>query len=169
MLTRHLRYFTARTVHILNLAMPGLKTHAHLQPPISIANTTNWRRPTYLLKNTNDACRIYLPSVKHQSLLQRHSEFEMTPSVSMNFISLVTSCLRLREKGAKHSLSHALYRGISYGCQRAHGMLKFTYVRRIATAMGCMIREVELKQHPWHKYKKPSYDMTSFFHRPGSI
>ena len=42
-------------------------------------------------------------------MLQMADKFEMTPSMSANFISLATSCNRALGGGATNSLPHVLY------------------------------------------------------------
>ncbi len=44
-----------------------------------------------------------------------HGEYhEMAPSMSVNFISLVTSCVGLREGEPQTALSYVIYMSISY-------------------------------------------------------
>ena len=47
--------------------------------------------------------------------LQVSNQFEMAPSVSVNVISLVTSCIiKASEGGATNTLPGVLYMGVSY-------------------------------------------------------
>ncbi len=50
----------------------------------------------------------------------------MAPSVSANFISLITSLVGLREEEPQNSPSHVLYMGVSYSYLCAHGTLNTT-------------------------------------------
>ena len=52
--------------------------------------------------------------------------FEMAPSVSVHFISLVNSVRLQEEEEPQTAFPHVLYMGISYSCKHAHGMLNFT-------------------------------------------
>ena len=67
-------------------------------------------------------------STDHQHYIQDDMtslhQCEMAPSVSVNFISLVTSCVEL--EGATNGLSHVLYMGVSYSCECADGTLNST-------------------------------------------
>ena len=42
--------------------------------------------------------------------------FEVAPQLSVNFISLVTSCVGLLDEEIRNSLAHELYTGISHNC-----------------------------------------------------
>ena len=52
--------------------------------------------------------------------------FEMAPSVSVNFTSLVTSYFGFKDEEPQTAFLHVLYMGISYSRSHANGMLNST-------------------------------------------
>ena len=62
-----------------------------------------------------------MPNIAHvknklKTLAPQVKQFQMAPSVSVNFISLVTSCVLIHGEGVLNSLPHVLYMGVSYSC-----------------------------------------------------
>ena len=56
----------------------------------------------------------FLPAPYPLHVTIQHDFFEVAPSMSVNFISIVTSCVGLKEEEPQTALPHVLYMGDTY-------------------------------------------------------
>ena len=82
----------------------------------------------------------------------------MAPSVSVNFVSLATSCVGLRVEEPQLALPRVLYMGVSYSRYRAHRTLNCTQsIAYLAMLLILQMTQSASRAHQLHnKSNKPT-------------